>query len=249
MSATSSATASCAGARRRSTTSASCPRHRHLSPGEPGIPGPDRLDRRSRRRSRLSRHRRRHRQPHHHGQRPVGPGLGRGRHRGRGRDAGPADPDADPRSHRLQADRRHAGRRDRHRPGADRHPDAAQEGRGRQVRRILRRRPGQPDPGRPGDHRQHGPGIRRHLRLLPDQRGDRRLSEGHRPRRRPRRPGRSLRQGAGPVVGARRRRADLHRHPGAGPVVGAAVAGRPQASAGPRAADRVRRQVRRVPGR
>ena len=24
-----------------------------------------------------------------------------------------------------------------------------------------------PDPGRPGDHRQHGPGIRRHLRLLP----------------------------------------------------------------------------------
>ena len=25
----------------------------------------------------------------------------------------------------------------------------------------------QPDPRRPGDHRQHGPGIRRHLRLLP----------------------------------------------------------------------------------
>jgi aconitate hydratase len=30
--------------------------------------------------------------------------------------------------------------------------------------------PRQPDPRRPGDHRQHGPGIRRHLRLLPDQR-------------------------------------------------------------------------------
>ena len=67
----------------------------------------------------------------------------------------------------FQPDRRAAGRRDRHRPGADRHPDAAQEGRGRQVRRILRPGPRQPDPGRPGDHRQHGPGIRRHLRLLP----------------------------------------------------------------------------------
>ena len=35
----------------------------------------------------------------------------------------------------------HARRHDGHRPGADRHPDAAQEGRGRQVRRVLRRRP------------------------------------------------------------------------------------------------------------
>ena len=39
--------------------------------------------------------------------------------------------------------------RDGHRPGADRHPDAAQEGRGRQVRRILRRRPRRPDHRRP----------------------------------------------------------------------------------------------------
>ena len=39
-----------------------------------------------------------------------------------------------------------AGRRHRHRPGADRHPDAAQEGRGGQVRRVLRRRPGQACP-------------------------------------------------------------------------------------------------------
>ena len=36
-----------------------------------------------------------------------------------------------------QAARRHDGDR----PGADRHPDAAQEGRGRQVRRVLRTRP------------------------------------------------------------------------------------------------------------
>ncbi len=55
----------------------------------------------------------------------------------------------------------------RHRPGADRHPDAAQERRGRQIRRVLRRRPGRPAPGRPRHHRQHGPGIRRHLRLFP----------------------------------------------------------------------------------
>ncbi len=89
----------------------------------------------------VSRHGGRHRQPHHHDQRPFRAGLGRGRHRGGSGDAGPADLDADPRSHRLQADRQVARRRHRHRSGADRHPDAAQEGRGRQVRRILRPRP------------------------------------------------------------------------------------------------------------
>jgi aconitate hydratase len=56
--------------------------------------------------------------------------------------------------------------RDRHRPRAHRHRDAAQEGRGRQVRRVLRARPRQPDGGGPGDDRQHVAGIRRHLRLL-----------------------------------------------------------------------------------
>ena len=100
--------------------------------------------RRGRRPVRLSRHRGRHRQPHHHDQRPLGAGLGRRRHRGRGGHAGPADPDADPRGHRLPPDRPAAGRRHRHRPGADRHPDAAQEGRGGQVRRILRRGPRRP---------------------------------------------------------------------------------------------------------
>ena len=59
------------------------------------------------------------------------------------------------------------GRLHRHRPGADRHPDAAQEGRGRQVRRVLRRRPERAEPGRPRHRRQHGARIRRHHGLLP----------------------------------------------------------------------------------
>ena len=91
---------------------------------------------------RLSRHAVRHRQPHHDGERPRHPGLGRRRHRGRGRHARPADRHADPRRHRLPPDRQAAGGRDRHRPRADGHADAAPQGRGRQVRRILRSRPG-----------------------------------------------------------------------------------------------------------
>ena len=62
--------------------------------------------------------------------------------------------------------------RDRHRSGADGHRDAAQERRGRQVRRVLRRRPGEPAARRPRHHRQHVAGIRQHLRHLPDRRGD-----------------------------------------------------------------------------
>ena len=113
-------------------------RHRHLPPGQPRVPGARRL-RRSDGQA-LPRHARRHRLAHHDDQRPGRAGLGRGRHRGRGRDARPAGLDADAAGGRLQADRRAARGRDRHRPGAHRHPDAAREGRGRQVRRVLRRR-------------------------------------------------------------------------------------------------------------
>jgi aconitate hydratase len=59
------------------------------------------------------------------------------------------------------------------RPRADCHADAAQEGRGQQVRRILRRRPRRPAAGRSRHHRQHGAGIRRDLRLLPGRRRSR----------------------------------------------------------------------------
>ena len=90
-------------------------RHRHLPPGQPGIPRPDRLDGVRRpgeegqedrdRRGRLSRHRGRHRFAHHHGQRPRRPRLGRRRHRGRGRHARPAAINAAARGDRVQAHR------------------------------------------------------------------------------------------------------------------------------------------------
>ena len=99
------------------------------------------LSRRHRGRGRLSRHAGRHRQPHHHGQRPGRARLGRRRHRGRSGHARPADLDADPGGHRLQAHRQATRGHHRDRSRAHRHPDAAQEGRRRQIRRVLRRRP------------------------------------------------------------------------------------------------------------
>ena len=59
-----------------------------------------------------------------------------------------------------------------HRPGADRDRDAAQEGRGRQVRRVLWRWPRPSAARRPRDARQHVAGIRRHLRHLPGRPAD-----------------------------------------------------------------------------
>ena len=88
--------------------------------------------------ARVSRHRLRHRLAHDDGQRAGRRRLGRRRHRGRGGDARPAQLDADSAGRRLPADGPAAGRRDRHRPGADDHRGAAQEGRRRQVRRVLR---------------------------------------------------------------------------------------------------------------
>ena len=119
-------------------------RHRDRPPGQPRIPGPRRLRRRGGRavRAGLSRHAGRHRLAHDDDQRPGRAGLGRRRHRGRGGHAGPAGLDAGSPGRRLQADRHPPRRGDRHRPGAHRHPDAAEEGRRRQVRRVLRRRPG-----------------------------------------------------------------------------------------------------------
>ena len=72
---------------------------------------------------------------------------------------------------------------DRHRPGADGDADAAQEGRGGQVRRVLRPRPVEPGPRRSRDDREHGAGVRRHDGLLPGRRRDDPVPRAHRPRR------------------------------------------------------------------
>ena len=97
---------------------------------------------------------------------------------------------------RLQADRQDGRGDDGDRPGAQGDGDAAPEGRGQQVRRVLRRRARPPAAGRPGDDRQHGARVRRHLRLLPDRRRDAALPAADRPRRGDARAGRGLRQGA-----------------------------------------------------
>ena len=184
------------------------PGHRHHPPGQPGVP--QRRGQRARGRGRgghgLPRHARRHRLAHHHDQRPGHPRLRRRRHRGRGRAAGPAAlPAASHRRRRAPAWRPAAGQH-RHRPGARGQPDAARPRRGRQVRRVLRRRPGLAVAGRPSHARQHGARVRRHHRHLPHRRRDARLPAPDRPRGSDR-AGRGLRQGPGPVARARCRTA------------------------------------------
>ena len=149
----------------------------------------------------------------------------------------------------FQPDRQAQGRRHRHRPRADRHADAAQEGRRRQVRRVLRPRPLQHDARRPRHDRQHGAGIRRDLRLLPGRCRDHPLPHHVRPRREPHRAGRSL---------FARRRACGATTDSADPVFTdlleldlgdrRAVDGRPEASRGPRRAGRHRRRLRQGDG-
>ena len=83
------------------------------------------------------------------------------------------------------------------RPRAHRHPDAAQAGRRRQVRRVLRPRPRQPAARRPRHDRQHGARVRRHLRHLPGRPGRARLPRLHRPHPRGGGDRRGLHEGAG----------------------------------------------------
>ena len=149
---------------------------------------------------------------------------------------------ADPARRRLQAQRRPARGRDRHRPGAHHHRDAAQARRGREVRRVLRPRRLGPAAGQPGHDRQHEPGVRLHDRGLPDRRGDHQVPQAHRPHRGAARAGRGLRQGAG-ALARPRRRAALLREARARPGDRRAVPGRPEAAAGPGLA--VRGQGRR----
>ncbi len=207
-------------------------RHRHRAPGQHRVPGPygD-----GARRSGVPRHGRRHRLAHHDGQRPGRAGLGRRRHRGRGGDARPAGEHAHPAGRRVQALRRDAGRHHRDRPRADDHRDAAQARRGRQVRRVLRPGRRRGAAGQPGHDRQHEPGVRLDRRDLPDRRRDDQVPPADRPLRAAGRARRGVRQGAGHLARPGGR-AGLLRAPGARPRHDRAVAGRPEAPAGPGAA-------------
>ena len=101
----------------------------------------------------------------------------------------------------VQPARRAARGRDRDRPRADGHRDAARARRGRHVRRVLRRRPRRPAARRPRDDRQHVARVRLDLRDLPDRRRDARATcelSGRPPRAD--RARRGLRQGAGAVA-------------------------------------------------
>ena len=221
--------------------------HRHLPPGQSGISVADGVEQegqgQARRqdgggRCRLSGHAGRHRFAHHHGQWPRGARLGGRRHRGRGGHARPSLFDAAAGSHRREVHRQAQGGRDGDRPGADRHADAAQTRRGRQVRGIFRSRPRQSLDRGSRHHRQHVAGIRRDLRLLPGRRRYAALSHGYRPARRAGCAGRGLLQGARPVPHEVDARPGLHRCAQARTVAGRAVACRTQASAGPRLASR-----------
>ena len=111
---------------------------RHLPSGQPRVPRAGRVPRR--RWARVSRHARRHRLAHADGERSRRARLGRGWHRGRSRDARSAAVDVVAAGRRHRARRCAAGRVDGDRPRAHGCGVAAQARRGRQVRRVLRRR-------------------------------------------------------------------------------------------------------------
>ena len=224
-------------------------RHRHLPSGQSRIPRADGVDpqgeddgrqEEGHLRGRLSGFAGRHRFAHHHGQRPGRARLGRRRHRGGSRDARPAAVDAAAGSDRLQAQGPAEGRRHRHRSGADGDADAAQAGRGRKIRGILRPRSRSSLGRGQGDHRQHGAGIWRDLRLLPGRCRDHRLSQDLGPRVGPGRAGDRLRQGARAVPHRQIARSGVHRNADARSRRRGALDGRTEAPRRPRRAARGR---------
>ena len=143
--------------------------------------------------------------------------------------------------------------RDRDRPRPHRHADAPQEGRRRQVRRVLRPRPRAAAARRPRDHRQHGARVRRDLRHLPGRRRDAPLPALHRPHRRAARARRGvLRRSRGSVRRRSTPEAIYTDTLDARPRHRRAEPRRPGAPAGPRERPRredvVRDGDRRVPG-
>ncbi len=216
-------------------------RARHLPPGEPRVHREGRLDtHRGRRDGRgLPGHARRDGLAHDDDQRARRARLGRRRHRGRGGHARAARLHAAPARRRLQALGQAPRGRHRDRPHADGHADAAPARRRRLVRRVLRAGPLVDVAAGPRDDRQHGPGVRRDLRLLPRRRRDAGLPAPHQPRPRDGRPRRAVLQGAGPLPDRRHAGPDLRRDARTGPRRRRAVYGRAEAPAGPhRAAGR-----------
>ena len=123
-------------------------------------------------------HAARHRLAHDDGQRPRRARLGRRRHRGRGGHARRGGLDARPAGGRLPADGQAAGRLHGHRPRADGDADPPRDRRGREVRRVLRRRTRRIAGRRPRDARKHVARVRRNVRLLPRRRRDARATCG-----------------------------------------------------------------------
>ena len=145
------------------------------------------------------------------------------------------------------------GRGDRDRPRPDRDRDAPQDGRRRQVRRVLRRGPDVTAARRPRDDREHVAGVRRDLRVLPRRQRDARLPETDGALARADRARRGVLQGEHALARPERAR-DVHRDRRARPRRRRAVARRPAPAAGPRAArereggvPRDARDVRRRP--
>ena len=174
-----SATSSCGGPSRRSTTSRGAARHRHLPPGQPRVPGPGGVIRDERRELAYPGHAGRYRLAHPDGQRSRRPRLGGRRHRGRGRDARPADEMLIPQvvGFKLTGEL----------PEGTTATDLVLT-----VAELLRRTgvvgkfvefygPGVASTARePGHDRQHEPGVRLDVRDLPDRRRDADLSAAHR---------------------------------------------------------------------
>ena len=212
-------------------------RHRDLSPGEPRAPRPRRLHaERPLRRAGVPGHPRGDRLPHADDQRAGRGRVGRGRDRGGGGDARPADLDAHPRGGGIQDDRGAPRRGDRDRPRPHGHPDAAEERRGGEVRRVLRKGALLPLRGRPGDDLEHVAGVRRDDRLLPRRPGDALLPSLHRPGQGAGEARGGVLQGAGALPHGRHPRPGLLRHPFARPFHRGAVHGGAAPAAGPRAA-------------
>src|SRR5579875_1502173 len=173
--------------------------HRHRAPGELGVFGAcgfcrcpcGRYD------SGLPRYPCRHRFAYDDDQRSRRAGLGRGRHRGGGGHAGATGLHADSAGGRLSLSQCAAGGSYGHRFGFDGYGDATQEGRGGQVRGVLRPRPSLASPCRSRNGGEYGAGIWGNLWYLPHRQRIASLPPHVRPLRRADRACGGLHEGAG----------------------------------------------------